>query len=56
MDCDGLLDWLDVEHTPIQTPLHVDSPLPNHTMRARAPTVQVRALKTALFVQTVLCA
>ena len=31
MDCDR--EWL-AEHTPIQTPLHIDAPHPNHTMRA----------------------
>jgi hypothetical protein len=45
MNCDGLRwivmdcehrEWL-AEHTPIQTPLHIDAPHPNHTMRALQP-------------------
>ena len=43
MNCDGLCLWWIVmdcdrdrfaEHTLIQTPLHIDAPHPNHTMRA----------------------
>ena len=46
MDCDR--EWL-AEHTPIQTPLHIDAPHPNHTMRARSN--RTGALKTALHAQ-----
>ena len=46
MDCDR--EWL-AEHTPIQTPLHIDAPHPNHTMRARSN--RTGALKTALYAQ-----
>ena len=60
MDCDGCehREWL-AEHTPIQTPLHIDAPHPTHTMRALKPYRCARskrryALKTALHVQTVL--
>jgi len=35
MDCEHR-EWL-AEHTPIQTPLHIDAPHPNHTMRALQP-------------------
>jgi hypothetical protein len=47
-DCDQ--EWL-AELTPIQTTLHIDAPHPIITHDARAPTIQVRALITALRAQ-----
>ena len=53
MDCNGLrwnaLEWL-VELTPIRAPLHFDAPI-LITHDARASTIQVCALKTALRAQ-----
>ena len=55
--CDGLCRWIAMEwlaeHTPIQTPLHIDAPHPNHTMRAIqlyrcARSKRRRTLKAAL--------